>query len=131
MELLRGRIAAVAFGRVQQCSHRLEMLKDRPCFRQPERELKKYTKNLEYLANSIQIAWKNGIIGRQERLKMQAARLNALNPLARLAGGYSVTMKDGEILSSVKTVQQGDVLQIRLADGMLESEVTKVSLLEE
>ena len=40
-------------------------------------------------------------------------------------------MKDGEILSSVKTVQQGDVLQIRLADGMLESEVTKVSLLEE
>ena len=131
MELLRGRIAAAAFGRVQQCSHRLEMLKDRPCFRQPERELKKYTKNLEYLANSIQIAWKNGIIGRQERLKMQAARLNALNPLARLAGGYSVTMKDGEILSSVKTVQQGDILQIRLADGMLESEVTKVSLLEE
>lgn len=131
MELLRGRIAAAAFGRVQQCSHRLEMLKDRPCFRQPEREFKKYTKNLEYLANSIQIAWKNGIIGRQERLKMQAARLNALNPLARLAGGYSVTMKDGEILSSVKTVQQGDILQIRLADGMLESEVTKVSLLEE
>lgn len=40
-------------------------------------------------------------------------------------------MKDGEILSSVKTVQQGDFLQIRLADGMLESEVTKVSLLEE
>lgn len=48
--------------------------------------------------------------------------MHALSPLAVLDRGYSITMNaNGQTVRSVRDVQQGDVLETRLPDGMIKS----------
>jgi exodeoxyribonuclease VII large subunit len=55
-------------------------------------------------------------------------RLNALNPLAILERGYSVSFNEkGDIIKSVRQVSEGDVLRTRLHKGSLISKVTSIS----
>jgi len=52
-------------------------------------------------------------------LSVLCGKLDALSPLTVLARGYSITMKDGNIIKSVKQVQNGDKLDIILSDGKI------------
>ena len=47
------------------------------------------------------------------------AKLDALNPMKVMQRGYAITYKNGEAITSVSSVEQGDELNIRLADGTL------------
>ena len=58
-------------------------------------------------------------------LAVGAARINDLSPLGVLSRGYSVAQIDGKIVRSVKQVQVGDALAVRLADGSAECTVNK------
>jgi len=42
-----------------------------------------------------------------------------LSPLTVLSRGYSITMKEGNIIKSVKQVHNGDALEIILPDGRI------------
>ena len=77
------------------------------------------------------ITLKSVIIKKQEALRLQSARLQALDPMARLAGGYSMVLKDGRVLSSIQQVQEGDHLQVRLHDGTLRVLTEEVTPLKE
>ncbi len=52
-----------------------------------------------------------------ERLQRAEALCSALHPEATLRRGFSLTLKDGRVVTSVKAVQPGDILQTRLQDG--------------
>jgi len=55
------------------------------------------------------------------------AKLDALSPLSVLTRGYSLTQKpDGEIVRDSHQISAGERLNILLARGKLEAEVTKV-----
>ena len=62
-----------------------------------------------------------------EHLEGIFAQLRSLDPLAVLARGYSVTtdLATGEILRDVKSVQPGQGILTRLAQGEMESDVTR------
>ena len=63
----------------------------------------------------------------EDTVKLQTDLLDSLSPLSVLHRGYSVTMdKSGNLLSSVKDVQTGEKLQVRLEDGTLQTKVTSV-----
>ena len=123
LELLRHRIERQAKSRLDQGMSRFEGLMERRCFANPDEKIENYAKQLEYFSKAIQNCIKNGIIKRQEQLMLQRARLEALNPLARLAGGYSMTMKDGRKISSVREVSPGERLSIRLYDGIIDAQI--------
>ena len=60
-------------------------------------------------------------------LKLQSDLLDSLSPLSVLQRGYSVTTdKSGNSLRSVKDVQSGEELQVRLEDGTLQTKVRLV-----
>ncbi|KMV33277.1 exodeoxyribonuclease VII large subunit [Franconibacter pulveris] len=64
----------------------------------------------------------------RERFGTLAAHLEAVSPLATLARGYSVTQAaDGKLLKQTRQVQAGDKLTTRLADGIVESQVTAIA----
>ena len=133
--------AELASVKMEQLEERLEILADRTkraaghCLAQkeqqlqrlslqlthltPERRLQEYAEKLQNLWNMIQSSEKSVIIKKQEALRLQSARLQALDPMARLAGGYSMVLKDGRVLSSIQQAQEGDHLQVRLHDGTL------------
>lgn len=57
---------------------------------------------------------------REHRLSTLAARLQALDPTAVLARGYSlVTTANGQVVRHPAQVRPGDALHVRLAEGQL------------
>ena len=53
----------------------------------------------------------------QNRLDREMARLEAMNPQAKLTGGFGYIEKDGNPVDSVKVVCEGDEIRITLHDG--------------
>ena len=97
----------------------------------PQKRLWQDEKKLQNLANTIQLSLKNGIMKREEHLQLQTARLRALDPLAKLSGGYGYITKQGRTVSSVRELSMGDVLTIRVCDGTVQAVVEQVSENEE
>lgn len=63
----------------------------------------------------------------KQTLANQASLLNAVNPLAILARGYSVTKNEkGHILKSTKQIQTGAIVRVQLAEGQFSGEVRDI-----
>ena len=61
-----------------------------------------------------------------------AAKLGALNPLSVLARGYAAVFNaNGESVTDAETLQMGDKLDIRLANGRTQAVVTAIGKSEE
>jgi len=64
----------------------------------------------------------------RERFGNAVTHLEAVSPLSTLARGYSVTTAaDGKLVKKTKQLNAGDTLTTRLEDGVVESEVTKIT----
>ncbi len=59
----------------------------------------------------------------REKWKGLVGKIESLNPLAVLARGYSVALKDGKSVKSVKDVASGDTLTLRLTDGSVQTKI--------
>jgi exodeoxyribonuclease VII large subunit len=55
-----------------------------------------------------------------------AAKLHALSPLAILARGYSVVLREGQALTDAREATPGDVVTLRLHRGELDARVETV-----
>lgn len=131
LEILADRTKRAAGHCLAQKEQQLQRLSLQLAHLTPERRLQEYAEKLQNLWNMIQSSEKSVIIKKQEALRLQSARLQALDPMARLAGGYSMVLKDGRVLSSVQQVQKGDSLQVRLHDGVLRVVTEEVTPLKE
>ena len=131
LEILADRTKRAAGHYLAQKEQQLQRLSLQLTHLTPERRLPEYAEKLQNLWNMIQSSEKSVIIKKQEALRLQSARLQALDPMARLAGGYSIVLKDGRVLSSIQQVQEGDHLQVRLHDGTLRVLTEEVTPLKE
>lgn len=131
LEILADRTKRAAGHYLAQKEQQLQRLSLQLTHLTPERRLQEYAEKLQNLWNMIQSSEKSVIIKKQEALRLQSARLQALDPMARLAGGYSMVLKDGRVLSSIQQVQEGDHLQVRLHDGTLRVLTEEVTPLKE
>ena len=131
LEILADRTKRAAGHCLAQKEQQLQRLSLQLAHLTPERRLQEYAEKLQNLWNMIQSSEKSVIIKKQEALRLQSARLQALDPMARLAGGYSMVLKDGRVLSSIQQAQEGDHLQVRLHDGTLRVLTEEVTPLKE
>jgi len=67
------------------------------------------------------------------KLAQLAAQLDSLSPLAVLGRGYAVARRasDGALVSDAEDVAKGDLLEVRLARGLLDTRVERVAAPEE
>ncbi len=64
------------------------------------------------------------LASKNEVMRVNMAKLDALSPLAVLTRGYSITQSaDGKVLRDAAETKPGDRLKIRLANGKLDAEV--------
>jgi len=67
------------------------------------------------------------LASKNEEMRVNIAKLDALSPLAVLTRGYSITQGgDGKVLRDAAEVKPGDKLKIRLERGKLNAEVLSV-----
>jgi exodeoxyribonuclease VII large subunit len=72
---------------------------------------------LDHSLNRLCAAAERQIHTRRARFSALSAGLDAMSPLKVLARGYTVTQRDGALLSSVKQVDLLDRIEVRFHDG--------------
>ncbi len=109
-----------ALANMIQCERlRLEQLMKSPSMRHPLDKVNQKKLDLENYKRSIAEAVRRKVEKEKSTLSVLCGKLDVLSPLTVLARGYSITMKEGNIIKSVKQVHNGDELDIVFTDGKI------------
>lgn len=84
------------------------------------------TSVIDGYAKNIRLHYENILKSKAYDLKKNAAMLDALSPLAVIGRGYTITEKDGAVLTDVSNANVGDSIVTKLKNGTLVSEITEV-----
>jgi len=129
-ERLRGsgeRLHFATNGIFERCREQLLNLAGSSAFRQPQYLLDQFTGKADDLGRRMESSLGNLMDSKNQIFKGIMGRLNALNPLAILERGYSVSFTEkGEIIKDARQVSIGDRLQTRLHKGSVTAKVTDI-----
>lgn len=124
---LRGhqqRLLAMLRSRAAQARARVDSLAHRRAFRRPFDVLQDLSRRADDLQARADRAVRHLLQQRRHKTAAAVAHLEALSPLAVLARGYSVTLReDGELLHDAAQVSPGERIITRLATGQVNSRV--------
>lgn len=81
---------------------------------------------LPQLDYKIRALVKQDILKRVNCVKLRDTELRLLSPDTIMNKGYSIVMRDGKPVVSVKGIKLGDKLDVRMRDGKLETSVDKI-----
>lgn len=84
------------------------------------------TSVIEGYAKNIRLHYETILKSKAYDLKKNAAMLDALSPLAVIGRGYTITEKDGAVLTDVSNANVGDSIVTKFKNGTLVSEITEV-----
>lgn len=84
------------------------------------------TSVIESYAKNIRLYYETILKNKAYDLKKNAAMLDALSPLAVIGRGYTITEKDGIVLTDVSNANVGDSIVTKFKNGTLVSEITEV-----
>ena len=76
-------------------------------------------KQIKRLENSINLKVKE----KKTYMIEWIAKLDALSPLKTLTRGYSIVSYNGKTVNSVKSLKQGDKIELRFIDGEKQAEI--------
>lgn len=81
---------------------------------------------IEGYEKNIRLHYETILKSKAYDLKKNAAMLDALSPLAVIGRGYTITEKDGAVLTDVSNANVGDSIVTKFKNGTLVSEITEV-----
>ncbi len=90
----------------------------------PQMELKKNRQKLEYLIKSLVDAQTDKIKDLEQQARHCLTQLELLNPAALMLRGYSITLREGQVVADTRGVAAGDRLVTLVSGGGIESTVT-------
>ena len=118
-------------GRLERELHQLEALRSRPALADPRAGIEDRMTEVESCRERARRTFRHRLERGEDDLVHQVARIRALSPLATLRRGYAVLSDgDGQALSSVATVEPGDAIHIRVADGRIGATTTTVDRID-
>ena len=83
------------------------------------------TKRIDALAHRLDSAATQRLERERHRLQLVAQRAQAQDPIHILRRGYSITLHNGHALRSGDELANGDIIETRLEQGTLKSEIRK------
>ena len=102
----------------------LEVLSRSQALQSPDGYLNQREKGLELLTNWLIAAQNQNITRKNQQYIAAVSKLDAMSPLKVLARGYAMAQNEaGSVLRSVKQVEPGERIAIRLCDGKLTATV--------
>lgn len=120
----RERISRIAERHLAYEKMRLKQLADRiPTLFALTRE--RQTKRIDALAHRLDSAATQRLERERHRLQLVAQRAQVQDPIHILRRGYSITLHNGHALRSGDELADGDIIETRLEQGTLKSEIRK------
>ena len=109
---------------IRSAQQHLDVLSRSPALKSPDGYLEQRRKSLELLSNRLVAAETQNITRKNQQYIAAVSKLDAMSPLKVLARGYAMTQNsDGDVIRSVKQVEVGERLTVRLSDGNLSATV--------
>lgn len=109
---------------IRSAQQHLDVLSRSPALKSPDGYLEQRRKSLELLSNRLVAAQTQNITRKNQQYIAAVSKLDAMSPLKVLARGYAMTQNsDGDVIRSVKQVEVGERLTVRLSDGNLSATV--------
>ena len=109
--------------RIENEKSKLSYLSDKLKFRSPVCIIDEMLNCVNSLYSDISDAMSDVIKNEDAKLSNYCARLDALSPLKVMARGYSITLKNNEIVTAADELLAGDKITVRFADGDIDCEV--------
>lgn len=85
--------------------------------------IKMVSDDLKHTGESIVRGFENLVENTQSFLTQSKKTLELLNPTRQLAQGYSIVKHNGKVLKNKKEAKRGDLLDIMLSDGTIETQI--------
>ena len=92
----------------------------------PKQRLAQQQIYLDDLSDRLNRAMKNKYDRYKHRVMLLAERLHGLSPSAKLINGFGYIEKTGTPVTTIKEIEKGDHITIRVHDGLIETRVTDV-----
>ncbi len=83
---------------------------------------------LKALYSSLAVSAEKRLAAADSALRLAAVRLDENNPAKILSKGYTVTLKKGATISSVKALKAGDEISVVFSDGLAHAAVTETEV---
>lgn len=98
----------------------LDAIRSRPILKSPATTLDPHKTNLEHTLQRLRFAVQSKISSERQRISADIATLRAMSPQATLERGYSIIRAPGiGVLTDVRDVKKGDILEAVLAHGSM------------
>lgn len=117
------RMALLCERSVKKGKERLHALSSRRIFTDPDVLYRAERQRLDACFTALSHAADKLLYTKRARLEEEAAKLNAMSPLAILSRGYAVPIKDGTTVKSVAELPTDTAFSLRMADGTLHARV--------
>mgnify|MGYP001206373944 CR=1 FL=1 len=111
------------FNVIEYHRKRLESIEKSILFRKPTERINQHRQTVDEIKRSMLAATSHLIALHRKSLHALKGKLDALSPLAILERGYSICLKEEQVVRSVGDVAVGDALTILIKDGEMISEV--------
>lgn len=80
-------------------------------------------KTLDIINNNINNLYNQIINNNEKKIDHNIEKMIILNPLNIIKKGYSIVYKNNNVISSTNSIDEDDVLDIRLSDGIIKTKV--------
>jgi exodeoxyribonuclease VII large subunit len=118
--------------RLDACRQCVDSLAQRRVMRSPLDRIRDHERRLDDLDGRLRRSAGASVVRARDHLAFVAGRLESLSPLNVLSRGYSLTRTpDGLVIRDAATVQPGDRLVTRLANGSVVSRVEETDCVPE
>ncbi|MBQ9632092.1 MAG: exodeoxyribonuclease VII large subunit [Lachnospiraceae bacterium] len=112
---------------VTDAQQRLDIAEDKLRLLHPKERLRTMRRRLATDQEALVGRIERLLMMQRHRLEMEAARLDGLSPVKRLAGGYAwLSKQDGRPLRSVQEARKGEEISARLKDGVLSMRIDEI-----
>lgn len=116
---------------LQKRKYQLNLLEKMLYSHSPEYAINQSVKEVNYLQKQLVNYWQQILKRNYSEFEHLVGQLNAYSPLENLVRGYSVVTKDQQVVRTVKNVEVGQSVMIRVSDGKIVAKVQEIKNLEE
>ncbi len=108
---------------LEKRKNEIKQIISRPIFKRPQILIELHKQNLDEKSMELRKTLTNRIDLLKNEAKNFNGKINALSPFSVLNRGYSITMKNNNILSSITNINKEEVITTIMRDGDIKSKV--------
>jgi len=125
LDELHIRLQQSVLHKLQQSQQQLLLQQKALWILSPEQQLKRQQLKLQQLQERLERSLKQQLGKKQQQWQALSRELHTVSPLATLQRGYSIVFDaNNTVVKSVSQLQPGDLVQLKLAEGKVQAQVS-------